>query len=103
MPFITKDRRDTIDQVGLSILHLKGGIMPGDKCYLFYEEMVARWKERPRWTTAHEIYKEILCRPVGEYPDDDNMATAQSLAWQVFFQLYVMPYELKKREENGDI
>jgi hypothetical protein len=75
--------------------------------------MVDRWKSNPRWTTAHEIYKGvILHRDSHDTYDSEHSSLAcelcdklvsHELAWQVFFQLYVMPYELKKREENGDI
>ena len=57
--------------------------------------MVEQWKESPRWKTAHNIYKHIN--------NLNDTSAAYELAWQVFFQLYVMPYELKKREENGDV
>lgn len=98
MPFIRASRRYVIDKGGLGLDGL-GVIEPGDRCYVFYKEMVDKWKASPRWTTAHYIYLHLdLQSPINE---DDWVA--QKLAWQVFFQLYVMPYELKKREENGDI
>jgi hypothetical protein len=63
--------------------------------------MVDRWRANPRWTTAHEIYKDTIYGP-------DSLAsieemTARDLAWQVFFNIHIMDYERKKREENGDI
>jgi hypothetical protein len=110
MPFITQERRKQIDDKESDIPEM----VPGDRCYLFYKEMVRRWKEKPRWTTAHEIYKELLLKDRGKFVvydeieghikrDLDDDYVAQNLSWQVFFQLYVMPYELKKRKENGDI
>lgn len=106
MPFIKEERREMInkDQY-FSISTTEEGIQPGDRCYYYYKPMVDRWKANPRWTTAHEIYKDVLRVMVEqkfeEFPTDDYIA--MKLAWQVFFQLYVMPYELRKREENGDI
>lgn len=97
MPFITQQKRDLVEAYGLDERYFFPEV--GDRCYFFYKEMVRQWKENPRWTTAHEIYKELLQK---EHPGWDNCA-AINLAWQVFFQLYVMPYELKKRKENGDI
>ena len=95
MPFIKQNLRKEIDEKGLSAAKAVG-----DKCYYFYKGMVDRWKEEPRWTTAHNIYKDLVYER--DYlPRDEKIA--YDLAWQVFFQLYVMPYELKKREENGDI
>lgn len=94
MPFITQELRKMIDSGDSPI-----DIQPGERCYKFYSEMVKRWKASPRWTTAHEIYRDV---DLGVIIDEDDWI-AQQLAWQVFFQLYVMPYELKKREENGDI
>jgi hypothetical protein len=107
MPFINQARREEIDNGNLD------GYEVGDLCYLYYKDMVTKWKKEPRWTTAHRIYEDMkhigpLLRPrqtaaEWEQSSPRNYKTAYELAWQVFFQLYVMPYELKKREENGDI
>lgn len=97
MPFIKPERRPIIDEKGLWALD---EVQPGDRCYFFYKRMVDRWKANPRWTTAHEIYKEIQYAPLMDNPDDE---AAYELAWQVFFIKYVWPYEQKKMEENGDI
>ena len=99
MPFITQERRKIIEE-GVGTWKVQSWWQPGDRCYVFYKKMVEQWKANPRWTTAHEIYKEVLFEPWTENRDD---STAKELAWQVFFQLYVIPYELKKREDNGDI
>ena len=87
-----------------SISKTKEGIQVGDRCFFYYQPMVDRWKANPCWTTAHEIYKEMMIKisSVLNFSSYDDIYAYQ-LAWQVFFQLYVMPYELKKREENGDI
>jgi hypothetical protein len=95
MPFITQIRRDNIE-----ILKLANDLQPGDLCYVHYKRMVDKWKANPRWTTAHEIYRDLYYAG-GSLGHDDSIA--RDLAWQVFFQLYIIPYELKKREENGDI
>ena len=97
MPFIKQERRKIIDQQGLK--HLKD-IQVGDRCYVFYKEMVKRWKENPCWTTAHKIYQDSRAHPVWTSPDTD---TAYDLAWQVFFIKYVIPYENQKEIENGTI
>jgi hypothetical protein len=103
MPFIEPERRPIIDEKGLWALD---EVQPGDRCYFFYKRMVDKCKANLRWTTAHEIYKQMKVEFKTSYyledGDKDNRA-AYELAWQVFFQLYVMPYELKKREENGEI
>jgi hypothetical protein len=96
MPFITQDRREIIDNQGIFKLST---VTPGDKCYVFYRAMVDQWNDNPRWHTAHSLYKNALFN----FKTDPDDIVAHSLAWQVFFQLHVMPYELKKREENGDI
>ena len=95
MPFITQERRDMI-----GALVLNGSTQPGDLCYIHYKKMVDQWKANPRWTTAHEIYKDLIFGPVPEGLDNE---AAKELAWQVFFQLHVMPYEENKRKLNGDI
>ena len=97
MPFITQDRREIIDSEGLGKLDV---LQVGDLCYAFYKPMVKRWKAHPRWTTAHDIYRDMIAQS-----RDRGLQSraAQHLAWQVFFQLHVMPYELQKRQEKGDI
>lgn len=102
MPFITQNRRDIIDNGGLYNLNIlkpssESNIKVGDICYVYYKDMIEKWKENPGWTTAHEIYRDTFSARIDDY------TIAHKLAWQVFFQLYVMPYELKKREENGEI
>lgn len=100
MPFIKPERRKIINESGLG-LHGLAIVEPGDRCYVFYKPMVEKWKANPRWTTAHEILKDLGYRDNRNDTLDDHVA--RQLAWEVFFQLHVMPYELKKREENGDI
>ena len=102
MPFIEQRRRDAIYASGLWGLKELGDLQPGDRCYFFYKQMVDEWKKNPKWTTAHEIYKNRN-RIKEKFSIDYDDKIAIELAWQVFFQLHVMPYELKKREENGDI
>lgn len=93
MPFITRDRRHLIEETCML------PYQPGDICYMYYKRMVEEWRKEPRWTTAHKIKLDIL----NTFHQTDNDQVAQELAWEVFFNLHVMPYELKKREENGDI
>lgn len=103
MPFITSEARHMTDELGPKEV--------GDRCFIFYRTMLRAWRKSPRWTTAHELYRDMVML-AGEYdgsPDtipysqklDDR--AARELAWQVFFQLHVMPYELQKRTLNGEI
>lgn len=73
----------------------------GDLCYVHYKRMMEEWTRNPRWTTAHKIYKNIRNNVYSMIVEDNIIA--QELAWQVFFQLHVMPYERKKEAENGPI
>ena len=98
MPFIEKWRREIIEKFGLDGLAV---IQPGDRCYVHYKNMVDRWHEKPSWTTAHAIFKEWALHTEHETNPDELIASR--LAWEVFFQIHVMPYEIKKRSENGDI
>jgi len=75
----------------------------GDKCYYFYNIMMKVWKNNRRWTVAHSIYQEMIERINKHTAWADDTKRAYELAWQVFFQLQVMPYELEKQAENGDI
>ena len=110
MPFIVLERRAIIDEEGLEGLTKRGlEIQVGDMCYVHYKRMVEYWKANPRWTTAHEIYQAVMTKRwqmafVDRLTADQlDYITARELAWQVFFQLHVMPYEEEKRLENGDI
>ena len=97
MPFIKQERREVIEKRGLNGLDK---FEPGDKCYVYYKRMVVAWRANPRWTTAHELGKKFgLTEPI---ESDDDLVAAH-LAWDVFFALHVMPYELEKRKLNGDI
>jgi len=86
VPFIDEQRRQP----------MLDGILkdpqPGDWCFKYYKPMVDEWRKRPGWTTAQNIYRESI-----------DVSIEHQMAWQVFFQIYVMPYEYKRREENGDI
>jgi hypothetical protein len=90
-----------------SISKTEEGIQPGDRCYYYYRKMVDKWKANPRWTTAHEIYKDMTQQILQErmdmlhYPTDDYIA--RELAWQCFFNFYVLPYEMEKMEQHGNI
>lgn len=77
------------------------GIQAGDRCYFYYKPMVDRWKADPRWTTAHEIYKEVIDGRYHGSPSDDEVA--RELAWQCLFYFHVLPYELENKKLNGDI
>lgn len=103
MPFTTQENRvkfpDTkTDDDNLRHAHEIGA--PGDRCFVFYRPMIRAWRASPRWTTAHELRKKKDNDLVYLGTDD---RTALNLAWDVFFNLHVMPYEIKKREENGEV
>lgn len=89
MPFVTQEHRLSPDRS-----------IPGDCCYLHYKRMVDTFRNERRWTTAHNLYKEMLeSRP---YKSLDE-SVAEELAWQVFFTKHVMAYENQKENENGTI
>jgi hypothetical protein len=94
MPFTTSEARRMTDAIGPTEV--------GDRCFLAYRKMLRAWRAAPKWTTAHNLYVEIFHtqKPTNMHPDD---AVAEALAWQVFFQLHVMPYELQKRTLNGEV
>lgn len=94
MPFITKDRRKDIKDGKIQPVDFQ----PGDRCYLDYKYLIDEWKKDPRWTTADRLYQHTL-----RFNFNVEEAASAQLAWQIFFSIYVMPYELGKREENGDV
>jgi|SRR6266853_871402 len=103
MPFTTSEARRMTDTVGPKEV--------GDQCFLYYRKMLRAWRASPRWTTAHDLYRDLIVIPrlhdadvtdgFSQRPLDE--VTASELAWQVFFQLHVMPYELQKRTINGEV
>lgn len=108
MPFIAPQRRNEIAKYGITMCK-----DVGDICYVFYGTMVSIWKKDPRWTTAHNIYKMFVLDQCDFYWAVNDTLVAKfdlsdikagcDLAWQVFFQNYIMPYENMKILENGDI
>lgn len=83
----------------------------GDRCFLHYRKMLRAWRASPRWTTAHDLYRDLILVPrLQDAVITDNYSqrllddvVAAELAWQVFFQLHVMSYELQKRTLNGEV
>lgn len=79
----------------------------GDRCFIAYRDMLRRWRKSPRWTTAHEIYRDdvmahTICESTGRPRELDEIA-ALHLAWQVFFVFHVLRYEEQKRIDNGEV
>lgn len=68
----------------------------GDDCYWEYFKLMGLWKKEPRWANAHNITKDWF----GLQSDED---TAHFLAYMVWFNKIVMPYEDLKEKENGAI
>jgi len=103
MPFITSEARRMTDTLGPKEV--------GDRCFLYYRKMLRAWRASPRWTTAHELYRDMVMMAAEcENPRLTILAAekiddraARELAWQVFFSLHVLPYELQKRTLNGEI
>jgi hypothetical protein len=86
MPFIPPEDRS---KEGLSYSPI-----PGERCYAQYKDMMDTWRASPRWTTVDAILADYITDPIRR---------AEFLAFLVFFQIHVMPYEERKRKENGDI
>lgn len=88
MPFVDAEHRKNPDYS-----------IPGDRCYVWYRWMKTKWNAERRWSTVDSIYASV------RFSDDELQGEqrAKELAWQVFFLLEVMPYELEKQELNGDI
>ena len=83
MPFVEQSHRDKPDLT-----------IPGDRCYVYYKQMIDQWKANPRWTTIDKMMDNIL-------PDDN--ARAYFLAFLVFFLKEGMRYEEVKEALNGPI
>lgn len=96
MPFIADERRDQ------AVAGTLKEPERGDFCFLEYRPMLLAWKKEPRWKTADLIYQKYLKRRESISESVVKLAPLD-LAWQVFFSLHVLPYELKKRKENGEV
>lgn len=103
MPFIDQEQRkrypvrfgfdENLDSAAIN------GVV-GDRCFVFYREMIHAWKKEPRWTTAHALKVNMINNM--PYLGVDDRA-AYELAFAVFFNTHVMRYEERKREENGEV
>jgi hypothetical protein len=107
MPFIAEDRRNQLKA-------REACKKPGEVCYLAYKEMMKLWHTKGSWTTAHDIYYHVKHDPLFFFGSKEleqaainhqqaDIVCAVELAWQVFFNIHVMEYEHKKKEENGDV
>lgn len=88
MPFVPQESRDKME-IGLPPETV------GDMCYLEYKKLIKDWEKEPRWTTAHNLCKQVF--------DVSDEQAAKFLAYMVFFNFKVIPYELEKETENGTI
>jgi hypothetical protein len=86
MPFVPKEHREPSHQP----------CCVGDMCYVEYKKLIYQFRENRRWTNAHNMTKEF-------FGLDSDEKTARFLAWMVWFSLEVIPYEIEKRDENGNI
>jgi hypothetical protein len=93
MPFVTQPHREKPDLT-----------IPGDACFVYYKGMMDKWRAERRWTTAHNIFEEIVQKVV-RVPRLASILdiSAHFLAFLVFFIKHVMKYEDEKETENGTI
>jgi hypothetical protein len=84
MPFVTEEHRKNPDSN-----------IPGDRCYVEYSKLMDSWKASPRWSTVDEMLFNLGV--------EGAWKRAKILAFLVFFCLAVVPYEIMKQKENGDI
>lgn len=97
MPFTPQADREKMKAYTIAELEANSeilGVKPGDRCFVEYKRMLGAWFESSRWTTADRLLSSI-------YPDPQ--IRARFLAYLVFFNFYVMPYEEIKRLENGEV
>ncbi len=103
MPFITKEKRLLVDK------DVRFAEVPGDLTYYFYRQFMNEWAKEKRWSTAHTLYKKYLVQTDHLQAlkqtkwSNHDVITALHLAWQVFFSMHVMEYEVEKEAENGEI
>ena len=110
MPFILPSSRDKIKAVGIEACE-----NVGDICYVFYDHIMKVWRDEPRWRTAHRMFRQFSEEPEAteyfEYVYEKvknnfelaDVVCAAKLAYNVFFELVVIPYEREMIEKNGNI
>lgn len=89
MPFIKQNLRKPL---------LTGKRKPqavGELCFLEYSKLMEAWRKEPRWTTVHNEFKRLS--------QGDDTSTARFLAFLEFYMSHGHPYEIEKKNENGDI
>ena len=89
MPFVDQNLRAPL---------LSGDIkpkVPGDLCFLEYSEIMQNWRTNPRWTTIHNEAKRLF--------GFDDTEAAKFLAFIEFYANHGHPYELEKKDQNGDV
>lgn len=110
MPYIEPEPRKYFDE------HPTEAKTDGDLAYVFYKELLKQWKAEPRWKTyasmrkaakdarsmpteMQKLVKGLAANGAGVV----DMIVAYDAAVDEINERYVKPYEIKKREENGDI
>jgi hypothetical protein len=83
MPFVDSNHRENPDMT-----------IPGDRAFVEYRRIMARWRAEPRWHTVDELATELFPNP---------MKRAFFLAFLVFWNIHALNYEEIKKRENGDI
>jgi hypothetical protein len=92
MPFTSQEARKKMAAAIPFVL------APGDRCFFFYVTMMRAWKKERRWTTADKIREWVDMQEL-----DPSWNRAKKLAWDVFFWLEVMPYELEMKSKSGAV
>lgn len=110
MPFVKPANRDLIRKQGPSACQ-----DVGDICFVFYSQIMDIWRKEPRWRTAQRIYRQfslevedseffhLIYDTLGDKFECYDVIAASQLAYQVFFNKYVMDYETEKEKLNGEI
>jgi len=110
MPFTTPEKRKKVDtltdqevrEILLTYKSTEFGFNVGDKCYYFYKKMMIKWHKERRWTTIHNIYKQMRGQVKLNNIDEDAQR-AYELAFKVFFSRHAMKYEDEMEKRNGII
>lgn len=85
MPFVPEEHRNP-DHTPCTV---------GDQCYVHYKRLLDEWNKEPRWTTFHNQLK----KDFGLTDDQTALITAYTIHWL----WNIVPYELDKELESGEI
>jgi hypothetical protein len=109
MPYLKPDDRITTE-ANLSTVTTGGQLN-----YLVTLLIIGAWKANPRYSTVHDLYKQLVLNPekstvlnklnaaIPESMTRSDVYAAAALAFHEFYRRVASKYEDERAKENGDV